>query len=211
MTAKKKYYENVSKTIIKNLEKRQMEGHYCPDRASAVKLALELMPEGSSISWGGSMTLSEMGLLETLRDSSYQLIDRDTAKSADEKRKMAGEICCSDFFLMSTNAITLDGELVNMDGRGNRVSFLIFGPQYVLVFAGMNKIAADLDSGILRTRNTASPANTVRLNKQTPCAVTGRCGDCYSADSICSQLVITRRSAVKNRIKVILVGEELGY
>ena len=213
MTPKQKYYENIAATIIKNLNKRQMEGYYCPDSASAVHKALELMPEGSSISWGGSMTLTETGLMEALheRKDKYRIIDRNTAVTPEEQRKIYGEICCSDFFLMSTNAITLDGELVNIDGRGNRVAFLCYGPQNVLILTGMNKLVSDAEAGIRRTRDIASPPNTVRLNKKTPCAVTGRCGDCFSPDCICSQFVVTRRSGIANRIKVILIGEELGY
>ena len=112
---------------------------------------------------------------------------------------------------MSTNAITLDGELINIDGRGNRVAALIYGPEQVIIIAGMNKVATDEAAGLARARNMAAPPNCVRLNKKTPCAVTGRCGDCYGEESICSQIVVTRRSSQKNRIKVILVGEELGY
>ena len=213
MTPKQTYYQNVADTIIKGLRKRQMEGYYCPDRASAVKKALELMPEGSSIGWGGSMTLSETGLMDALRQSRelYSLIDRDTAKTPEAQRRLYGAICCSDFFLMSTNAITADGELVNIDGRGNRLAFLCYGPQNVLILAGMNKVVPDVESGVKRVRNIASPPNTVRLNKKTPCAVTGICGDCFSPDCICSQLVITRRSGIPGRIKVLLIGEELGY
>ena len=112
---------------------------------------------------------------------------------------------------MSTNAITLEGELINIDGRGNRLAFLCFGPQNVLILAGMNKVVTDIDSGFKRVRNIASPPNTVRLNKKTPCAITGKCENCYSPDCICSQFVVTRRSSTPNRIKVILIGEELGY
>lgn len=211
MTPKQKYYENAAATIIKNLEKRQMEGYYCATSAEAVQKALELMPAGSSIGWGGSMTLSETGLMDALRSADYNLIDRDTAKTPEEQRKLYGEICCADYFLMSTNAITLDGELVNIDGRGNRVAFLCYGPQNVLILTGMNKVTSDVESAIKRVKDVASPPNTVRLNKNTPCAVTGRCGDCLSPDCICSQTVITRRSGTPGRIKVILIGEELGY
>ena len=116
----------------------------------------------------------------------------------------------ADAFLMSSNAITLDGELINIDGRGNRVSFLIYGPDEVFVIAGMNKIVTDVPSGIERVRNMATPPNTVRLNRDTPCAKTGRCGDCLT-NSICSQIVVTRTSMIPSRIKVILIGEELGY
>uniref|UniRef100_UPI004056BE60 lactate utilization protein n=1 Tax=Acetatifactor sp. TaxID=1872090 RepID=UPI004056BE60 len=211
MTPKQKYYENAAATIIKNLEKRQMEGYYCATSKEAVEKALELMPEGASIAWGGSMTLSETGLMDVIRSADYELIDRETAKTPEEQRRLYGDICCADFFLMSTNAITLDGELINIDGRGNRVAFLCFGPQNVIILAGMNKVVSDVQSGIQRVRDVASPPNTVRLNKNTPCAVTGRCGNCFSPDCICSQIVITRRSGIPGRIKVILVGEELGY
>ena len=208
---KEKYYENIANTIIKNLDKRQIEGYYCPDKKSALKKALELIPKGSSIGWGGSMTLLETGLLDAIQNGQYKIIDRDTAKTSEEQRKIYAEICCSDFFLMSTNAITLDGELINIDGRGNRVAFLCYGPQNVLILAGMNKVVTDIESGFKRVRNIASPPNTVRLNKKTPCAITGKCENCYSPDCICGQFVITRRSGVPNRIKIILIGEELGY
>ena len=208
---KQKYYENVANTIIKNFEKRQIEGYYCPDKTSALQKALELIPNGASISWGGSMTLVETGLLDVIKSGNYKIINRDKVSTLDDQRKLYGEICCSDFFLMSTNAITLDGELINIDGRGNRVAFLCYGPQNVLILAGMNKIVSDVETGVKRVRDIAAPPNGVRLNKNTPCAITGRCGDCYSPDCMCGQLVVTRRSGVPNRIKVILIGEELGY
>lgn len=208
---KQKYYENVANTIIKNLSKRQIEGYYCKDKESAVKKALELIPKEASVSWGGSMTLTETGLMDAIKNGDYKLIDRDAATNLEEQRKIYGEICMSDVFLMSTNAITLDGELINIDGRGNRVAFLCYGPQNVVILAGMNKIVTDVESGLKRVRDIASPPNTVRLNKKTPCAITGKCEDCYSPDCICGQFVVTRRSGVPNRIKIILIGEELGY
>lgn len=208
---KQKYYENVANTIIKNFSKRQIEGYYCKNRKEALQKALELIPEGASVGWGGSMTLVETGLLEAIKTGDYKVIDREKARDLEEQRKVYGEICCSDFFLMSTNAITLDGELINIDGRGNRVAFLCYGPQNVLILAGMNKVVSDVESGFKRVRDIASPPNTIRLNKKTPCAITGKCEDCYSPDCICGQFVVTRRSGVPNRIKVILVGEELGY
>jgi len=208
---KQKYYENVANTIIKNLNKRQIEGYYCKDSKTAVEKALELMTKGSSISWGGSMTLLETGLMDAIQNGNYKIINRDTAKTPEDQRKIYGDICCSDFFLMSTNAITLDGELINIDGRGNRVAFLCYGPQNVLILAGMNKVVSDVESGFKRVRDIASPPNTIRLNKKTPCTISGKCEDCYSPDCICGQFVVTRRSGVPNRIKVILIGEELGY
>ncbi|MGI6687489.1 MAG: lactate utilization protein [Christensenellales bacterium] len=211
MTPKQQYYENIAATLIKNLARRQMEGFYCPDKESAVKKALELMPEGASVAWGGSMTLAETGLLSAVKAGPYQVIDRDSAKTPEERRALYGQICCADFFLMSTNAITLEGELVNVDGTANRVAFLCFGPQEVIILAGMNKLVKDVAAGYDRARNMAAPPNTLRLNRKTPCAATGRCGDCQSPESICCQTVITRRSSVPGRIKVILIGEELGF
>ena len=211
MSFKQQYYENAAATIIKNLQKRQMVGYYCPDRASALQKVLELIPSGASVGWGGSVTLNETGILDAVRAGDYQVLDRDTAVTPAEQKKMYGAICAADCFLMSTNAITLDGELVNVDNRGNRVSFLCFGPDKVIVVAGMNKVVPDVESGIRRTRDIAAPPNTLRLNRKTPCSVTGRCGDCQSPDCICAQTVITRRSAFKDRIVVVLVGEELGY
>ena len=208
---KQKYYENVATTIIKNLNKRQIEEYYCIDKKSAIEKALDLMPKGSSISWGGSVTIEEIGLLDALKNDSYQIINRDNCLDLEEQRKVYSQICASDFFLMSTNAITLDGELINIDGRGNRVAFLCFGPQNVLIFAGMNKVVTDIKSGFKRARDIAAPPNAIRLNKKTPCAITGKCENCHSPDCMCGQFVLTRRSGIPNRIKVILIGEELGY
>lgn len=211
MTPKQEYYENAAETIIKNLKKRRMEGFYCATKEEAVKKALELMPKGASIGWGGSMTLEETGLMEAIRDADYEIIDRDAAKTDAERKEVYAKIVNCDYFLMSTNAITLDGELINIDGRANRVSFLCFGPEHVLVVAGMNKVVSDVDSGIKRVHDIASPPNAVRLHRNTPCAKTGRCGDCFSDDCICAQTLVTRLSLIPNRIQVILVGEELGY
>ena len=121
-----KYYESIANTILKNLNKRQIQGYYYPDCKSAVQKAIELIPDGSSIGWGGSMTLIETGLMDAIKNGDYKIINRDLAINTEEQKKIYGEICCSDFFLMSTNAITLDGELINIDGRGNRVAFLCY-------------------------------------------------------------------------------------
>ena len=211
MSPKEIANQNLANTIIKNMAKNNMEGYYCATSAEAVEKALSLMPEGASVTWGGSMTLTECGLMDALKTANYEIIDRDTAKTPEESRVMYSKQVLADYFLMSTNAITIDGELVNIDGRSNRVSCLCWGPQNVIIIAGMNKVVPDVESAIKRVRNMAAPANCVRLNKNTPCAQTGKCGDCYSQESICSQVLITRRSSAPNRIKVILVGEELGY
>lgn len=211
MSAKQEYYKNIAETVIKNLAKRRMEGYYCESSAEAVKLALSLMPKGASIGWGGSVTLSECGLMDAISNGDYKLLDRSLAKTKEEQKEIYGKIFGADFFLTSTNAITIDGELINVDGRANRVCYICYGPENVIVIAGMNKLVSDVDCGIKRVHDIASPMNTVRLNRKTPCAVTGHCADCLSPDCICAQTVITRLSLVPNRIKVILVGEELGY
>ena len=203
--------QNLANTIIKNMAKRNMEGYYCATSAEAVEKALSLMPEGSSVTWGGSMSIIECGLMDAVKTGKYEIIDRDLAKTPQEVREMYAKQVMADYYLMSTNAITMNGELVNIDGRANRVSCLCWGPQNVIIIAGMNKVATDVEDAIKRARNIAAPANTVRLNRNTPCTQTGKCENCYSPDCICSQLVVTRRSGVPNRIKVILVGEELGY
>ena len=206
-----KAYENQANTIIKNLAKRNMEGYFCATKEDALAKALELMPAGSSVGWGGSMSINEIGLMDAVKGGDFDVIDRESAKSDDEYKAVYARMINADYFLMSTNAITMDGELVNIDCRGNRVAFLIFGPSNVIIIAGMNKVVSDVEAGYKRVKDIATPPNTVRLNRNTPCAATGRCGDCYSPDCICNQTVITRRSGSPGRIKVILVGEELGY
>lgn len=202
---------NAAATIIKGLQKRNMEGYFCETSKEAVELALSLMPEGSVISWGGSMSISECGLMDAVKEKDYTLIDRMTAKTPQEKREIYARTVMADYYLMSTNAITIDGELVNIDGFCNRVACLCAGPENVIIIAGMNKVVKTVEAGIDRIRTKAAPPNTVRLNKNTPCAKTGVCGNCFSPDSICSQIVITRRSGIPGRIKVILVNEDLGF
>jgi len=208
---KKTFYRNQAESIIKKLQLRKMEGYYCPDTESAKAKILELIGEGSrSVSYGGSMTIDDMGVKDDIVSAGHKLIIRENASTDEERKQINADIINSDVFLMSTNAITLDGELINIDGRGNRVSFLIYGPEQVIVVAGMNKVVNDREEGIERVHNFASPPNTVRLNRDTPCARTGRCGKCIK-DSICCQIVVTRASMIEGRIKVILVGEDLGY
>ena len=174
MSPKKQYYEKTANTIIANLENRQMKGWYCEDSAAAVKKVLELVPEHASVTWGGTMTLEECGLMDALKKESYTLIDRLSAKTPEEKKTLYAKAVCADYFFMSANAITLDGELVNIDGAGNRVACLCSGPDNVIVLAGMNKVVASVEEGHDRVRNVAAPINALRLNKKTPCAATGR-------------------------------------
>ena len=214
---KESFYEIQAQTIIKNLTKRKMEGYYCANVEEAKKKLTELLartddgaPAKKSVAYGGSMTLDENGFKDAVKAAGHELIVRENYKTPEEIKELKAKQVNADTFLMSTNAITLEGELVNIDGRGNRVSFMIYGPESVIIIAGMNKVVTNVEDGIRRVRNTATPPNCVRLNCKTPCAVTGKCGECFG-DSICCQFVVTRMSRVPNRIKVILVGEELGY
>lgn len=211
MTHKQAAFASAAQGIIKNLEIRGMEGYFFEDSPSCVDAIISSIPENSSISWGGSETIIETGLMDKIKNENYTLIDRDSAPSDEEKRKIYAQTVLADYYFMSTNAITLQGELINIDGRGNRVAFLIHGPENVIVIAGMNKLVTNIQEGINRTRNIAAPANAKRLDKKTPCNATGHCGDCMSPDCMCSQIVITRRSGIKGRIKVYLIAEELGF
>lgn len=211
MSYKTQSYANTAASIIKNLEKRNMTGFYCETAAKARDLIKQLIPKQATISSGGSETLEETGIMELIQSSDYQFIDRKTAKTPEESRLLYGKIVTADYFLTSTNAITFDGELINVDGNGNRVACLIQGPSNVLVIAGMNKVVPTQEDGIRRVRNIAAPPNAIRVGAQTPCTKTGMCSDCQSPDCICCHTVITRHSRHKGRINVILIGEEYGF
>ncbi len=211
MSYKSQSYENTARSVIKNFEKRGMEGWYCADRNAAREKVLELIEEGASVTWGGSVTLEEAGIIDAVKAGPYRAIDRKSAATPEESRKLYGEIVCSDYFLMGTNAFTLDGQLINIDGRGNRVACLITGPQNVIVVVGMNKLVKNVQEGLDRVRTVATPPNAIRVGASTPCSKTGVCADCTGSGCICCQEVITRASMIRGRIKIILVGEELGF
>lgn len=210
MTVLQSYYEKQANTIIKALKKRGMDGHYCPDSKSAVELILSMIPEGSTITWGGSESIKESGLPDALKQAPVELWDRSTVKPEDMKA-FYRKAFCADYFLMSSNAITLDGQLVNIDGTGNRVAALSYGPDHVILLVGMNKVAADLESAIKRAHNVAAPPNTMRLGLETPCAKDGVCHNCLSPSKICNMLHVTHFNRFPGRIQVVLVGESLGY
>lgn len=206
------HHKMIAEEVIKNLKKRHMNGYYCKTKEEAVDLALSFMEEGSSVSFGGSTTIKETGLMDALATrKDLTVYDRSKANDQAEVEKIYRQAFSVDSYLMSTNAITLDGELLNIDGTGNRVAALIFGPKQVIILAGMNKVCKDLDEAMTRVRNIASPPNCIRLNKKTPCAVTGICGNCLSEDCICNQVVTTRNSRDPERIKVILVEGAFGF
>lgn len=211
MSFQSENYLHLGETMVKKFAARNIDAFYCATSAEAVKKVLELIPENSSVTWGGSVTLSETGVLDAIKAGPYECIDRASAKTPEDARALYGKIVCADYFLTSTNAFTADGELVNIDGNGNRVACLITGPAHVLVVTGMNKLTKNVEEALNRIHNVASPPNCVRLKLKTPCASTGLCGECQSPDSICCQTVITRRSRQPGRITVIMVGETLGF
>ena len=203
--------ELLAQKVIKGLESRNMSGYYAANKEEALKKTLELIPEGSSITMGGAMSAHEIGLVEAVKNGNFNFIDRDKAKTPEEKRAAMLAGYDADFFLASTNAMTDDGILVNIDGNSNRVSMIAQGPKKVLFIVGMNKVCADIDSAMKRARNVAAPINAQRFGLNTPCSKLGTCMDCKSPDTICCQFLITRFSRHKDRIHVILVNDDLGF
>ena len=199
--------EKLAQVVIKGLQSRNMSGYYAASREDAVKQALELIGEGSTVTMGGCQSAHEIGLIKALEDGSYNYIDR--AKLSPREGLMAAYD--SDVFLSSANAITSDGIMVNIDGNSNRVSCIAQGPRKVVFIVGMNKVCSDLDEAMKRARNVAAPANAQRFDVKTPCKETGKCFDCKSPDTICCQFLITRYSRHAGRIHVILVNDTLGF
>lgn len=200
--------ELLAKEVIKGLESRNMKGYYAADREEALKIALDLIPEGSSATMGGAVSVREIGLVQALMDGNYEFLDRD---AAEDKRAAMLKAYDVDFFLSSVNAMTEDGVLINIDGNANRVSAIAHGPKKVLFIVGMNKVCKDVDSAMKRARNVAAPINAQRFGLQTPCSKTGSCMNCKSPDTICCQFLITRYSRHADRIHVILVNDNLGF
>ncbi len=203
----KKRNERLAQTVIKGLQSRNMTGYYAEDREAALKQALKLIEENSTISMGGCMSAHEIGLVQALQEGNYQYLDR----SKMEPREGLLAAYDSDVFLSSANAMTSDGILVNIDGNSNRVSCIAQGPKKVIFIVGMNKVCDDLDSAMKRARNVAAPINAQRFEVKTPCKETGKCFDCKSPDTICCQFLITRYSRHTGRIHVILVNDNLGF
>ena len=208
----KKRYDKAGPQVVKALEKRHFEAYYVSTAAEAVEKVVELIPKEHTVSWGGAATVDALGIKQRLAQEGIALIDRDTAQTPQERQEMLKKALTCGTFLMSSNAISADGQLVNIDGTGNRVAALCFGPDQVIVVAGMNKVAGDLEGAMRRAREVAAPVNAQRFaGLKTPCSVTGLCADCTGPDSICCQIVTTRICRPAGRIKVVLVGEELGF
>lgn len=208
---KQKYYEKRAQVLVKNLGSRHFEAYYCETKEAALAKALELIPEGASIGWGGALSAQQIGLLDALKTDAYRAIDRDKATTPAEREQAQRNCLLADWFVTGANALSLDGQMVNIDGNGNRVAAIVYGPENVIVIAGMNKVVDTLDAAITRARTVAAPMNKQRFALQTPCEVTGSCADCKSDGCICNQILITRNCKPAGRIKMILVGEELGF
>lgn len=200
--------ELLAQKTIEGLKSRNMEGYYAANREEALKIALDMIPEGSSISMGGGMSVHEIGLSDALKNGNYNFIDRD---EYEDKRKAMLLAYDADYYLASCNAMTDDGVLVNIDGNSNRVSAIAQGPKHVIFIVGMNKICNDVDSAMKRARNVAAPINVQRFGLNTPCSKKGTCFNCKSPDTICCQILITRFSRHPGRISVILVNDNLGF
>ena len=208
----KKANEQRIKTVIKNLEKRNMTGYYCETAEDAVEQIKALIPEGSEVSWGGSLTLDQIGIRDILKAGNYEVNDPMAFGGPLESIEARRKSLHADVFLTSANAVTMDGEIVNIDGVGNRVAAIIFGPKKVIMVVGANKLVLEEKDAINRIKCDACPPNTIRLGKKTPCAVVGKCADCLTkGETICCHTVTTRFSNIDDRIHVILVNEVLGF
>lgn len=208
---KQEYHRKRAQVLLKNLRSRHFEAYYCVNRAEALAKALELIPEGVSVGWGGALSAMQIGLMDALNAGEYRTIDRDKAETPEKREQAMKQCLLADVFITGANALSLDGQMVNIDGNGNRVAAIVYGPETVLVIAGMNKVADTLEAAVTRARTVAAPMNKQRFPAQTPCEVTGTCADCKSDGCICNQILITRNCKPAGRIKFILVGEELGF
>lgn len=200
------------KRTMENLEKNNMEAYYAENITDIIGIVEGFVKEGETVSVGGSMTLFEAGIIDYLKSGKFNYLDRYEAGITPEGvKEVFRKTFFADAYFTSSNAVTEDGELYNVDGTCNRVAAMLYGPDKVIVIAGVNKIVPDSEAAIERVRNTAAPANAVRLNRKTPCVSVGYCMDCSSQDRICNAQVLIGRQGVKGRIKVIIVGSDLGY
>ena len=189
-------YALAGETLKKKFARRNMDAFYCATKEEAKNLILSMIPEGSSVTWGGTESMEEAGVCEAVRRGNYEFIDRKSAKTPEEARALYGKVVCADYFLTSTNAFTTDGELVNIDGASNRVACIAHGPAHVIILASMDKMCASVGDAYNRVRTLASPPNAMRVGADTPCAKTGVCGNCLSPDCICCQVLVTRYSRI---------------
>jgi L-lactate utilization protein LutB len=211
MTPKELRNERLAERMIKNLKRRNMEAFYCPTAAEAVKKVSELIADGSSVTWGGSITIRDMGIPQALKDrATLEVLDRDEVTDREEVVKIYERAFTADVYLSSANAISEDGVIVNIDGNGNRVAAITWGPKKVIFIIGLNKVAQTVEAALARARSTASPINAARFDIKTPCQVDGVCHNCNSPESICNYVHFLRNSP-KGKHTVVLVGEDYGY
>ncbi len=203
--------KRIERTIAK-LNKNRMKAYYVEKMEDVLGLLDKIISNNEEVSVGGSMSLFESGVIEYLRNRDINFLDRyQEGLTKEDIGEIYKKSYFCDHYLTSSNAVTENGELYNIDGTGNRVSAMIYGPKSVIVVVGFNKIVKNLHDANTRLREVASPANAIRLSRNTPCVTTGVCSDCNSPERICSSYVVLSRQQVENRIKVIIVGEELGY
>ena len=209
-TPKELAYDKLGPLVVKALKNRMFEAWYFSGADEAVEKVFSLIPKSDTVSWGGSLTTTGLNLTAMAAEKGYKVIDRDKATSPEDRLERMRQALLCDTFLTGTNAITEDGQLFNIDGGGNRVAALTFGPKQVIVVAGMNKVRKTMEDAIIRARNIAAPMNAQRFDNKSPCNESGSCADCIGASSICAYFVQTRLCKPAGRIKVILIGQDLG-
>ena len=211
MTPKELRNERLAERMIKNLKRRNMEAFYCRTAAEAVNKVSELIADGSLVTWGGSMTIRDMGIPQALKNrGTLEVLDRDVVADRDEVVKIYERAFTADVYLSSANAISEDGVIVNIDGNGNRVAAITWGPKKVIFIIGVNKVAQTVEAAFQRARSTASPINAARFDIKTPCQTDGVCHNCNSLECICNYVHFLRNSP-HGRHTVVLVGDEFGY
>ena len=197
---------------IESLEKNNMKGYLAKDKNDLIQIVKDIAKEGELVSVGGSISLFETELIDLLRSGRYEFLDRykENLTPADMKEIYRKSFFCDTYFA-SANAITEKGEIYNVDGNGNRVAAILYGPEKVILIVGVNKIVSDVEEAIKRNKEISGPANAKRLNTATPCAKVGKCMDCSSNDRICCEYTLIKRQRTSNRIHVIFVNESIGF
>lgn len=213
--------EKVGQVVVKALRAHKFDAFYCKTKLDAKKKVIELIEDEykknsqATVAWGGSQSMADLGVMEEVKSraktGAWRTLDRDNATTTEEKLETMRRSLLADVYLSGTNAVTLDGKLFNIDGNGNRVAAMIYGPKVVIIACGINKIARDIEAAVSLVRGRSAPMNAQRFDLDTPCSVNGRCADCDSDKCICNVFSVIKHSKVPGRIKVVLVGEELGF